>query len=273
MTTIRGFGFDCFQTIIRLHWSRLPAVEHHGHVLRSTAPALLPILREVGYSGDMYAVHEALVHTWHKAENRRSTTMEETPATERFSWMLENLELDSSSRGLIDELSRIHSDALVGAMSLIAGASSLLRVLNERGFPVGLLSNFDQARTVYSALDTFELTPWFATVVVSAEVGFCKPHEKCFNALSAGLGVASHEVLFVGDQLVADVHGSRSSGMVPVWFREPQSEQAGHGPSSATASSSRTLELPEGWSEDDLRGLKSVTTLDELQKIVVSRPS
>ena len=61
----------------------------------------------------------------------------------------------------------------------------------------------------------------FDVMVFSNEHGACKPQRSIFDELQRGLGVRPEEVVFVGDNLYADVHGAQSAGMRAVHFVPP----------------------------------------------------
>jgi putative hydrolase of the HAD superfamily len=58
-------------------------------------------------------------------------------------------------------------------------------------------------------------------MVFSNEHGHCKPRPSIFEELRRGLDVRYDEIVFVGDNLYADVHGAQSCGMRAVHFDPP----------------------------------------------------
>ena len=81
-----------------------------------------------------------------------------------------------------------------------------------------MISNFSYAPTLYESLDYFGIRSAFETVVVSAEVGWCKPHRIIFNQTFRKMSIQPNEALFVGDQLFVDVYGALNCGMHVVWI-------------------------------------------------------
>jgi putative hydrolase of the HAD superfamily len=53
--------------------------------------------------------------------------------------------------------------------------------------------------------------------VVSAEVGWCKPHRFIFEHAFEKMQIRPSEALFFGDQLYIDVYGALNAGMDVVW--------------------------------------------------------
>ncbi len=61
-----------------------------------------------------------------------------------------------------------------------------------------------------------QLARHFETLVVSARVGFQKPHEGIFRLALQQMKVAAGEAIHVGDSYAADVLGARRAGITPV---------------------------------------------------------
>jgi putative hydrolase of the HAD superfamily len=98
-----------------------------------------------------------------------------------------------------------------GAWRCDAEAAGVLRALAERGYRLGLASNFDhRLRGLVSALP--ELAP-VAHLVISSEIGWRKPSPNFFEAVCREVGLAAEQVLLVGDDEVNDLGGARSAGL------------------------------------------------------------
>ena len=66
-------------------------------------------------------------------------------------------------------------------------------------------------------LDTVELTPYFAGVIVSGEVGLSKPSPRMFKAALKAAGVPASEAIMVGNNLPRDIGGAQESGIRGAW--------------------------------------------------------
>ncbi len=98
-----------------------------------------------------------------------------------------------------------------------------LDALRSRGVTMGILSNHEWE--LPKLVDGLGLTPYVASVVTSARVGFRKPHPRMFQRAFAELGVAPGEALMVGDSVSADIRGAEGVGMAGVFIqREPGRE-------------------------------------------------
>jgi putative hydrolase of the HAD superfamily len=112
-----------------------------------------------------------------------------------------------------------------------AEAAVVLAALAGCGYRLGIASNFDERlRRVAEGL------PGLAPVeylVISSEVGWRKPAPAFFHQMCAQSGLASGEVLLVGDDLVNDYAGAHACGMHALLF-DP--EGTGQVPSEARLS-------------------------------------
>ena len=102
-------------------------------------------------------------------------------------------------------------------IQLIPGTREMLGALKGR-YRLGLLSNFTHAPAAKAVIDSVGLTPFFDVLIISGEIGYCKPHPLVFRRLIEQLGVMKNEILFVGDDPVPDITGSLQAGLQPVWM-------------------------------------------------------
>jgi len=89
-----------------------------------------------------------------------------------------------------------------------------LEALRRAGLRLAVVSNWDgRLRRI---LDEHGLGPYFDAVVISAEVGWRKPHGSMFRRALDEVGVPPGEVLHCGDSAGDDVEGARAVGIRPV---------------------------------------------------------
>jgi putative hydrolase of the HAD superfamily len=90
-------------------------------------------------------------------------------------------------------------------------AGTTLAELARRGYQLGMASNYDRRlRLVAAGLP--ELRP-LEHLVISSEVGWRKPAPEFFAAVVRQAGVATEEILFVGDDPINDEEGARAAGL------------------------------------------------------------
>ncbi len=97
-----------------------------------------------------------------------------------------------------------------------AGAGPTLQTLAERGWHIGMASNFDaRLRGVVAGLP--ELTP-VRTILISSEVGFRKPADPFFDEIGHKAKMDLARIIYVGDDFANDYAGARAAGMKAILF-------------------------------------------------------
>jgi len=100
---------------------------------------------------------------------------------------------------------------------LIPGTVDMLNEL--KGFyRLGLLSNFTHAPAGRGLITQLGLAPFFQVLLISGELGYRKPHAMVFQQLVKNVGVDRSRLLYVGDNIEADINGALLAGIRPVWF-------------------------------------------------------
>ena len=92
----------------------------------------------------------------------------------------------------------------------IPGARESVARLAARGLALAVVANWDYG--LHEQLRRHALTPYFGTVIVSAELGTAKPDPAPFHAALARLGVAPERALHVGDDETDEV-GAAAAGL------------------------------------------------------------
>jgi putative hydrolase of the HAD superfamily len=86
-----------------------------------------------------------------------------------------------------------------------------LRRLKALGLKLAVVSNWDER--LRPLLADLELTPFFDTIVISAEVGAAKPAPAIFQRCLEALGCPARAVLHVGDNPREDLGGAAQAGL------------------------------------------------------------
>ena len=131
--------------------------------------------------------------------------------------LIENLYGRSPEPEELDEVLRVRYQAFLEIVDADDEARDLLEQLRPR-FRLGLLSNYPDGAAIRASLEKVKLAEYFNGVIVSGDIGYCKPHPLPFSKIAADLGVASADILFVGDNWLADVQGAKRAGMRVVHF-------------------------------------------------------
>ena len=128
-----------------------------------------------------------------------------------------------------------------------------LAELSRQGYRLGLVSNAADAEDVRSMLQQHQLANWLELVLISAEVGYRKPHPYIFQQALSFFAVSPERAVMVGDKLGADIMGAQNAGLASVWItrRAHRTDNWAHEDTIRPDASIETLaELPallEGW--------------------------
>lgn len=88
--------------------------------------------------------------------------------------------------------------------------------LKSAGLHLVLASNFDERLNAVCA-GLPELSE-ISGVIISSEVGWRKPAPEFFDIVCQQTNCRADEILFVGDDLVNDIHGAKQAGMATAWI-------------------------------------------------------
>ena len=99
-----------------------------------------------------------------------------------------------------------------------AEVNGLLAHLNERRMPWGIVTNGSpnqHAKCRAAGLD--KLAPF---IIISEEAGYRKPDPRIFRDALEAMGLSTPEqVMFIGDNPLADIDGAKRFGMKAAWVR------------------------------------------------------
>jgi len=115
-------------------------------------------------------------------------------------------------------LMKVRFHAFVDMIAADDYVPGLLSRLKKR-FRLGLLSNYPDAPAIRASLEKLGIADAFDAVIVSADLGLCKPHPKPFQTMLQALGSTPEETVVVGDNWLADVQGAKRLGMRAVHMR------------------------------------------------------
>lgn len=88
---------------------------------------------------------------------------------------------------------------------------AVLAELQKRGLKLAIISNWDSRLPVLC--DQLGITSFFETVVVSAIVGYEKPHPTIFQIALNETGLSPEHVLYIGDDPYLDYQAARKIGI------------------------------------------------------------
>lgn len=102
-------------------------------------------------------------------------------------------------------------------VSVFPDVPEALATLRQHGVEIGIITNAYQTATMRDReLDELGLLRFFPrseTRITAADVGYLKPHPFIFRHALRVMNAAPNEVVFVGDNLSADIDGAQKVGM------------------------------------------------------------
>lgn len=108
---------------------------------------------------------------------------------------------------------RVYQEGFLASLSIDAATLEALARVGAR-VPVGLVSNYPCGTSLRRSLSSLGIAARLHPVVISGEIGYCKPHPRPFQVALDELGVPAPAVLFVGDSWASDMVGAHAAGMV-----------------------------------------------------------
>ncbi len=90
--------------------------------------------------------------------------------------------------------------------------------LRQMGLKIGILTN-GESKLQQNKLRLLNLEPYVDVIVISGDVGVQKPDSLPFKVTAEKMGIKPQEMLYVGDNPLNDVEGSRNTGYIPVWVK------------------------------------------------------
>jgi HAD superfamily hydrolase (TIGR01509 family) len=210
---------DMFDTVVDFRWDRLPLVPFDDGEVRSSSPLIYDALRPLLPGVARFEFCRAFIESSREVERRRTDTQREVTAHERFRLVLQRLGIPDGSAadaflqaGVAEQMRQLHQ-----AMEFPEANRTALDALRSR-YRMAVLSNFDHGPAVEAALAGFGIRDRFDVVVVSADVGWRKPHPEIFRETLRRMGMGPDQAVFVGDTPEADVLGAQGVGMDVIWI-------------------------------------------------------
>lgn len=94
----------------------------------------------------------------------------------------------------------------------------MLAELRKMGIKTALITNGAHALQ-YKKLELLDLTDSFDSIIATRDIGVHKPERGPFDIMAARLQLKNDEMLYIGDNPLNDIKGSRDAGYIPVWVK------------------------------------------------------
>jgi putative hydrolase of the HAD superfamily len=208
MPTVKGIAFDLFGTLVL----------QERFSFDQCIDALYASLRASGFALE----REAFISAYRQVNRHyMAQTKADGRETHNRLWVAGALHtlghaIDPTD-ARIDEAIDAYFEPFVSSCQVIPGTSDMLASLAGR-YRLGLVSNFTHPPVVEQILARLGLERFFDQIIISGRLGIRKPHPAIFKELMRLLALRPDEIVFVGDELQADVHGAKQAGMHAVWM-------------------------------------------------------
>lgn len=243
---VEAVVFDLFDTLVDLHFDRLPNVEFAGRRMPSTygrLHAALPGEAGIGWE-DFAGALSALDREWAEGAMREGI---ELATRERFARLVRRLGLGEHV-GLPETLAAVHMGGLRACAEVPPSHAAVLERLAGR-YRLGLCSNFTDAATALSLLEDAGLLRFFDAHAISETEGLRKPRPEIFRAVLDRLGTDPERTVHVGDHLREDVGGASALGLRTIWatrrVRDPDAALREHAGIRPTWRAGDLSEIPD----------------------------
>lgn len=114
---------------------------------------------------------------------------------------------------------QLRHDAFVQSIRLPTGIRDML-VRLRRDHKIALLSNYPGAAAIHESLRNIGIEDCFDDIVISADLGYVKPHPLLFETVLRAVDTPPNAALMVGDNWLADVQGGKRAGMSAAWVTQ-----------------------------------------------------
>ena len=161
-----------------------------------------------------------------------------------FLLMQSNIQLNEKVR--FEDLLKIYYDEIYSHRKVYPEMIETLIALQEAGIRMAIISNTTNPGFMKDYEQSLMgLDSYFEFSIYSSEVPYRKPHPSIFQLALARLNLNPSEVLFVGDNLIADVEGAQGVGMPTAWAnREGKVLPSDMNPDYEIKSATELLNLP-----------------------------
>lgn len=135
------------------------------------------------------------------------------------------------------------------AGAIMPNADRIIDYINANGIRSGVISNIGWSGTALEErLNRLLPRNTFEFVIASSEYMFRKPNVMLFELALKKAGLSCGDVWFCGDNIKADIEGSASAGIFPVWYEDETVENPWRGQYNQTLPECEHLHIHD-WTE------------------------
>ena len=205
--------FDLFDTIILFKPKLLPKIEINGIEHYSTGKDVYKKFSEYFINYDFNEFYNYFMNSYKEFQKLKNIDNREYPNGKRFEIMLDMMEIPNDNPQIIKELVVSHMDSLSNSMVFPENYISVIEELNQRGYKLSILSNFDYSPTAHKLLEVYGITTYINYIFISVDIGWRKPSPNAFEYALKKLNISPSEAVFIGDDYERDIVGASISNI------------------------------------------------------------
>lgn len=149
---------------------------------------------------------------------KRSFYLHKDFVNEAMCRLFEHYELEDAKKA-IEDFAYAQRDAVIRYLKPQSDCFDVLTDLRARQLKLAIVSNIDDD-WLDPLIEIWTLDSYVDFILSSETAHSCKPDASIFMQACHAVGIAPHQILFVGDSFVNDVEGARNVGMHPVWLNQ-----------------------------------------------------
>ena len=204
--TKKAILFDYGDTLISIRLDWLRVIRANIENLSNTLKPLLPAINTERLARDFMFLRSV-------GKQRAASEWIETSADESLAKALSLQGLPTVAPWIIHKGVDAFFTPEEHYYSVLSGVPEMLSKLKAAGLMLALVSNATCGRLIRRTLSRANLLSYFDQVVVSADLGICKPNPALFKHAISSLPVEPENTLMVGDRMETDIAGASSAGI------------------------------------------------------------
>ena len=215
-------------------------------VLPRNISSLVQHLNSRGIPAEVERFGKTFVANKSSNHSRGQSVMMEYPTTQTLADTLKEFDLPSLSAAELEAAVTAYFQPEESLYPVVPHTHEVLEQLKSSGYKLGIVSNASSGKLIRDAMDHRGFTPYFDSIIVSADVGYRKPHPEIFKLALQELSMSPGDTVMIGDVPAYDVAGPHALGIKTILVTGVDSSEAKKLPSGIApdAIAASFLEIP-----------------------------
>jgi len=220
MKKYKAVLFDLFDTILNFDLYQLPEIYLNGKKHNSTCFDVYNIFKKHYGRITFEDFYSNYIRSYSDFQILKQQELKEYPNSKRFEILLNMLNINNFSTKLLNDMVLAHMKCLSSTISFPDENYRTIMKIKERGYMLGIISNFDHSPTAYNLLEKYSIKGLFDKIDISEDVGWRKPKDIIFKKMLDYFKINPVDAIHIGDNIKTDVLGANNVGIDSVWLRK-----------------------------------------------------